>query len=566
MRTLESMNKPHAARGKPKEKPDQGRAERSLVIVSLSGGAILWAAMPPLAVGWLAWPAMVFWLLPVLWKKLPGRRPYRLLYAVGLLHWLLLIQWMRLPHWSAGIGWLFASAYLAAYLPLFVGLSRIAVHRWRCPLWIAAPVVWVGLEYARGHIVGGFSIFLLAHTQVDWPLVIQISDLGGAYAVSFVIVLVAACVALVMGGNIGQEIGSESPATSRRWRVPLVVAFSALVFTLGYGKYRIDTSPPSRQAPTIRVALIQGSIDTLFGPAGATSEEILLDYRRLTLEAVEENENLDLIIWPESMFAYRYYTWDERSLSPEGMTQEELDHLRKVRAGFEEVARSEVSESRGVPMLVGVPRYHLSGTQLETYNSALLLDASGKVTTCYDKMQPVWFGETLPLGEQLPWLYRLTPLPPGGLTPGKQPVVVEVGGLKLSPSICFESTVPQLIRKQVVQLTEQDDAPDVLVSMTNDGWFWGSACLDAHFNCCIFRAIENRCPMIIAANTGFSGSISGSGHVQEKGPRHAEEVVVATVSPDGRPSPYHVVGDLPAAACLILCFVLAGSSYWSKRR
>jgi apolipoprotein N-acyltransferase len=117
--------------------------------------------------------------------------------------------------------------------------------------------------------------------------------------------------------------------------------------------------------------------------------------------------------------------------------------------------------------------------------------------------------------------------------------------------------VPHLIRRQVVELGRRGTPADVLVNVTNDGWFWGTAILDLHFRCAIFRAIENRKPVIIAANTGFSGWIDGNGRVLAQGPRRAARVLVADVVPDGRASPYRLIGDWPAIFCALACLVLA---------
>ena len=131
----------------------------------------------------------------------------------------------------------------------------------------------------------------------------------------------------------------------------------------------------------------------------------------------------------------------------------------------------------------------------------------------YDKMHPVLFGEYVPLGETFPWLYRLTPMA-GGLTAGEEPQVFEAAGLRWCPCICFENTVPHLVRRQVVELSRRGTPPDVLVTLTNDGWFWGSSMLDLHFACGIFRAVELRRPMLIAANTGFSAWVDADGRVK----------------------------------------------------
>src|SRR5687767_6209358 len=166
--------------------------------LALAGSLLLWAAFPPLDLWPLAWLAPLPWLWLILQPQLPGKRPYLAIWLAGLVHWLIMLQGIRLAHEALYGGWFALSWYLAFYLPVFIGLSRVAVHRLRMPLAIAAPVVWVGLELIRGHLITGFSLALLAHTQTSWPMLLQISDLAGAYAVSFVIMTVAAAIAGVV--------------------------------------------------------------------------------------------------------------------------------------------------------------------------------------------------------------------------------------------------------------------------------------------------------------------------------------------------------------------------------
>jgi len=89
--------------------------------------------------------------------------------------------------------WVALSFYLAFYVVLFVGLARVAVHRLRVPLIVAAPVVWVGLELAKGTILGGFTMGSLEHTQTSWLGIIQAADIIGGYGLSGIVMLVAAC-------------------------------------------------------------------------------------------------------------------------------------------------------------------------------------------------------------------------------------------------------------------------------------------------------------------------------------------------------------------------------------
>jgi apolipoprotein N-acyltransferase len=173
------------------------------------------------------------------------------------------------------------------------------------------------------------------------------------------------------------------------------------------------------------------------------------------------------------------------------------------------------------------------------------------------------FGEYVPLGDWVPWLYQLTPLG-GGLSRGRQAEAFEVAGLRLAPSVCFESTVPHLIRGHMVDLTRRGQKPDVLVNHTNDGWFWGSSIIDLHLACGVFRAVEHRTPMLIAANTGLSAWIDGDGRIRAEGPRFQQAILIAEVRPDLRASFYTRWGDWPAALCLAFCAAVAMTPVFSR--
>src|SRR5262249_50986873 len=144
----------------------------------------------------------------------------------------------------------------------------------------------------------------------------------------------------------------------------------------------------------------------------------------------------------------------------------------------------------------------------------------------YDKMHPVMFGKYIPLADYLPFLYQITPLT-GGLTVGTQAVCQEIGGVRYAPNVCYETVIPHLIRQQVNQLREQDHEPDVLVNVTNDGWFRGSSELDMHLACGVFRAIEMRKPLVIAANTGISAWIDSDGRVVQQASRQKPTYIIA---------------------------------------
>ena len=103
------------------------------------------------------------------------------------------------------------------------------------------------------------------------------------------------------------------------------------------------------------------------------------------------------------------------------------------------------------------------------------------------------------------------------------------------------------------------------MNLTNDGWFWGSSELDMHLAAAIFRAVEVRTPLVIAANTGFSAAIDGSGRLRDRGPRRRTATLRAAVQRDGRSSPWLGWGSLPVWACVTVVAVLTFAATGPKR-
>ena len=195
------------------------------------------------------------------------------------------------------------------------------------------------------------------------------------------------------------------------------------------------------------------------------------------------------------------------------------------------------------------------------FNSALLTDREGNVLGRYDKCHLVPFGEYVWFADMFPWLYQAHAAA-GRIEAGRRPSTSAASrDVRYAPNICYENTLPHLIRGQVAELRAAGEEPDVLVNLTNDGWFWGSTELDMHLACAVFRAIECRKPFLIAANTGFSASIDSDGRFLQQGPRRDTAVLVervATRSP-AQPLPGAGRSGRPAAACWRPC----GWPWWA---
>jgi apolipoprotein N-acyltransferase len=529
--------------------------------LGLLGSLLVYVSLPPLDWWPLAWIAPVPWLLLVRQNELSGRRPYRALWLAGFALWLGAIHWLRLPHWTTYFGWLALAFYLAFYVPMFVGLTRIAVHRLGVSIVFAAPVVFTGLELARGHLLSGFTMGSLAHTQIHWLQIIQAADVVGCYGISGLIMLVAACVARAI------PWGDQRIAF---WPIlPLAAAVSGAFW---YGQWRM-AGQYTRPGPT--VALIQGSIDVELKTDENHLRDVLNEYFELSRKALEQQPNLDLMVWPETMYRFPlfYFADDFHQpadwiATPQQWYHTSRKNLQDLQDQFRRIVDEKFQSPLPPPLLLGLDAVYFSnGADRETveqhFNSAVFIDSQGEPLTRYDKMHPVMFGEYIPFAEYLPFLYRITPLT-GGLTSGTHAVAQKLGPYRFAPNICYETVIPHLIRRQIVELRQQGNEPDVMVNITNDGWFRGSSELDMHLACGVFRAIEMRKPLVISANTGFSASIDGNGRILQQSPRRKSDVLIAKVDIDTRRSWYLDHGDLIAGICLAGCLGLVGVGLFDR--
>ncbi|HEY2881953.1 MAG TPA: apolipoprotein N-acyltransferase [Pirellulales bacterium] len=534
--------------------------------IALLGSLLAFLSLPPADWWPLAWIAPVPWLLLIRQPQLTGRRPYRAVWLAGFAFWLGAIHWLRLPHWTTYFGWLALAFYLAFYLPVFVGLTRVAVHRLHLSVVIAAPLVWTGLELARGHLLGGFTMGSLSHTQIHWLPMIQAADIVGDYGISGLVVFAAACVARII------------PWRGERFAVwPIVPLVCVLAATLVYGQWRMS-GEYVRPGPS--VALIQGSFEMSVTPDESAGDKVFQHYLQLSREALRRKPQLDLLVWPETMYRYGLISFadgfaapanwlDKWDKPPQEIAKISRNNLHDLQMLFQHAVEEKFQAPLPPPLLLGIDALHITNEgpdhyQEQHYNSALFVDSQGVPLARYDKMHPVMFGEYIPLADVLPFLYRLTPLT-GGLTVGTKAVVQKLGAYRFAPDICYETVIPHLIRSQVLELRQHGAEPDVLVNITNDGWFRGSSELNMHLACGVFRAIEMRKPLVVAANTGISAHIDGDGRIVQQAAKMVPDVLIAEVQLDTRHSFYLNHGDWFSGLCLLGCCGLATIGLWDSR-
>ncbi len=558
---------------------EPGSRQMHPILLGLISGLLLWLAFPPVEWSGLAWIALV----PLFMLIRDTRHPawiYLASWLAGELFWLAAIRWVRLADETAALGWKVMATVLSLWWPLFMLLARVAVRRLKVPLVIAAPVLWVGLEYARAHFLTGFPWYYLAHTQAynpiraDWahPL-IQIADLTGVWGVSLLVAMFNALLAewlLAFGTEASPGISKPSKRIDRRLIVATAAVAGLLAVSMVYGFWRIS-SAKFRKGP--RVALLQSDIVQKYRDA-TTPEQAIEKFKvllsKLSQPPLVDEPAVDLIVWPETAFPYGYVTIDPK------LSEAELDRQAKminatwsaasVRERLKDVGDyiHAWTDSVGKPMLVGTIHYVFKPEGPGRYNASLLLEPGSREIQAYHKVHLVPFGEYVPLIKYFPWLVALTPYRGSkvpGLTFGDDLSSFRLGPWRFVSWICFEDTVPHVARQFFAGL-ERSEEPEFVVNSSNDGWFHGSEEHDMHLAAGLFRAVEHRIPIVRAVNLGISAIIDGNGVVRARLPKKELQVLAGDVLLDDRTSFYSQWGDwMGRLAFFLACFVLISSPF-----
>jgi apolipoprotein N-acyltransferase len=464
------------------------------IALAVLSGLLLTLSFPPMKAPWLAWIALIPLLRSISGKS--GREAFTLGLLAGLAHYFSLMYWIVvvLGHYgglplpaSIGVLVLFC-LYLALYPALFALLAGELQGR-RLQI-LGSAAIWTSTELLRAKALTGFPWSLLAHSQFSQLPLIQISDLFGAYAISFLLV---ACNVLLF--LLIFDFQSFSGVFRKAEAAAVVVLLSA---TLVYGILRLDQfATHDKIQRTARIAVVQGNIDQSIKWDPQYQTTTLEIYETLTRKAADFNP--DLVLWPET--AVPFFFQEENSLS---------DRV------------AEVSRRLGKPLIFGSPAYGINDAGTQFYNRAYIL-WEGKVHGYYDKIHLVPFGEYVPLKSMLFFVNRLVPAA-GDFASGKVLNPLAVPGFSSGILICFEVVFPELARGQVKR------GADILINLTNDAWFGRTSAPYQHLGMAAFRAVENRTPLVRAAITGISAFIRPTGEITKRSGLFRRDLLTAEMA------------------------------------
>jgi apolipoprotein N-acyltransferase len=490
----------------------------------------------------------------------PLRRGFLLGYLCGFLWYMGNCYWVRdtmakygdlpaivpvllLIGYSAVLGLYFGIFGLAvAFVRKSSGSTKLALA--------AAPVFWAALELAAARITS-VPWDQLGYSQVDNALVNQLAPWTGVYGISFVLVAVNA---LLAGALVLDRCRDRS-----FWDGPRPWGIAGVVLMIA-GTLGIYVKPPA-PAPTATAVLVQPNLDVgdqsrWDGPGewdnhiaqftSLASETCGPSIQGIPQTDAPENKPLcatrpwpsDLAVWPESPAPF-----------------EETDPR------FQKAVKN-LTQALHAPLVVGNIGWSFNqpAQQWDYYNSALVVSPDGQKAGRYDKIHLVPFGEYIPFQNLLTFAHKLTgrvSLFTRGSGPKVFHLPTSTGQMhRYGVFICYESVFADEVR-----LFPRLGA-EVLVNISDDGWYGDTSAPWQHLNMVRMRAIENRRWILRDTNNGVTAVIDPYGRVRQSIARHQTAALPAQYGFRDDMTFYTAHGDVFGWLCVITALGICG---WAHR-
>lgn len=477
---------------------------------------LLTICQAPFDVHFLAWAAWVPFML-VCRPDISTKRLLICAYLVGLAYWVGNLYWLQIVTLP---GYITFSLVQALYWPLMAVCVRF-VRQKKWPLFLLAPVIFVGAEAWQGVLFTGFHWYYLAHSQYENLRLIQICDIFGTLGLSVLIAVGNGLLADLLLYRQQKRNGLTGRLTSLRFYG--LIGFHALLFSsLFYGHYRLQQTPQYQTVGPL-VGSVQPNVPSHVKEAIDNGPQILDDLIADSEQCIAAGAQL--VAWPETMVLAPINV-EYRSLCSEGT--EPITFHEKI---------SYYCSSNQAAVLVGasaalVDVQNFKYVVTDQFNSAFLYRPDGSVDPKrYDKIHLVPFGEYIPFKKTFPPLYQLIIwLSPYdydyNLTHGTDYTVFDLPTdaqtYYFGVLICYEDTDPTVTRKIVLDKDGRKRC-DFLVNISNDGWYVfykngkirPTVELPQRTAITVFRCVENRIAIIRSVNTGISCLVEPTGAIRD---------------------------------------------------
>jgi len=325
-------------------------------------------------------------------------------------------------------------------------------------------------DYLRAKLFTGFPWNLWAYST-SWILeIIQILNHIGLYAYNLIVVTLFTLPIIIFF-----KISSAKKILS---------LFLSILFILSlyiYGNYTLNKNERFLKTVENRelIKVISPNFDLKYGLSEDEIEERL---KKIIKYSEPNKEKKTLFVWPEGVFS--------------GYSYNEILNFKKLfKKNF----------SKNHFIILGSNKLDLSSGQY--FNSMLVLDNNLEIIDNYNKRKLVPFGEFLPFEDFLNnfGIKKITE-GHGSFLKGKTYKNVIVNNFNILPLICYEIIFTDLIQKSKTET-------NLIINISEDGWFGDTIGPNQHFAKSIFRAIESNTFLIRSANKGISAIIDNKGNI-----------------------------------------------------
>jgi apolipoprotein N-acyltransferase len=504
----------------------------------------------PLAGPLPVWRTVFAWLgaVPLLLALVviePGPRPLRRGFFTG---WVFGVLW-----YTINCYWIYQTMYLYGGLPKLVSIGilllfslimglyyglfgwliafvRQATGGVRGALFLA-PFLWTAIDLLGAHLIK-VPWDQLGYSQVDNALLTMMAPWTGTYGVTFVLLAVNTLLAAGI-------------ALSQRW-LWAAGAVATIVLELGLLWH------PAAAATSATAVLLQENLNvqqdnTWLGNA----------WDPKTGKYVDE--------W--DVMTDRYVQWSDRNCTPyiagipetgAPMIAPKCDGAKASLIVWPEAPSAltegdprfralmqRLTTATGAAAIVGNAAADVRGTHVDLYNAASVFAPDGALLGRYAKIHLVPWGEYIPFANFFSFAHGLTKNA-GKFTHGWNRSVFRLNGHHYGIFICYESIFADEIRQFVV------NGAEVLVNISDDGWYGDTSAPWQHLNMARMRAVENRRWLLRDTNTGVTAAIDPYGRITQSAPRHEFTSLAVRYGFNDEMTFYTRLGDVFALVCGIL--------------
>jgi len=375
--------------------------------------------------------------------------------------------------------------------------------------WVS-PVIWAASEKFWPQLFPNY----LGASQYKLTLVTQIADLTGILGVTFLLVYTNSTIHTVI-----ERIRSRH---EHPWRPAMAFAAVAAA-VLAYGAVRISmVDRTASTAESMEVGVVQTNRGA--GDKHVDQGLFLREHQEMSRELVKSHP-LDIIVWPESVLGVVLPS--REGVVPSGLLGDLRTHL-----------------------LFGAILQTVERGEQRMYNSAVLVDGTGRILGTYDKMVLVPFGEYIPFGDTFPQFYSWSPYT-GRFWSGENREPLMLNGHALSVNICYEDIFPGHVR-MLMAGGQHGRIPEAMLNLTNDSWYGDSVEPTEHLVLASFRSIEHRRALVRSTNTGISAIVDPVGRIDRRTVQWTKASLAGRIPLIQGRTVYAVLGDWIGWVCAII--------------